>query len=242
VIMDVIFTYHHGFSGAADRIVRLPRGVTFEGGDLLVAREDVVLIGHSERTSFSGVMDIAQELFDRTKVEYVVMVDLPKQRTCMHLDTVFTFASDDECVIFPPLIEGDLGNVVIFSRSDEPGRFYSEIRPSLKSALEGLLEKELTFIPCGGNDPLSQRREQWTDGVNLFAMAPGVVVGYERNRRTFEMMQKQGYRVVTAQGFLNYFDESEFKPGEKIAIKLEGYELSRGRGGPRCMTLPLARG
>src|SRR5690606_39822879 len=83
-------------------IIILPKGVTFEGGDLLAPDPEVVIVGHSERTTFSGVMSIANELFERTPVEHVLLVDLPKARYCMHLDTVFTFTSEDECVVFPP--------------------------------------------------------------------------------------------------------------------------------------------
>lgn len=241
VILNTIFRYHPAFADARDHLITLPPGVTFEGGDLIVAGENVVLIGHSERTSFGGIMAVAQELFDRTSVEHVLLVDLPKNRSYMHLDTVFTFCTPSECVVFPPLFEGDEGNVVRFTRSGEPGRFFSELRPSLKYALDEVLDHPLTFIPCGGNDPLSQRREQWTDGANFFAVAPGVVMAYERNRATFETMRRHGYRVVTAEGFLSYHEESEYAPGDKIAIKLEGMELSRGRGGPRCLTLPFAR-
>jgi arginine deiminase len=107
--------------------------------------------------------------------------------------------------------------------------------------MEELIGYELTFIPCGGQSPLSQEREQWTDGANFFSPAPGVVVGYERNESTFAMMREHGYRIVTADGFLSYHAQSDWKLGEKTAIKLEGQELSRGRGGPRCMTLPMSR-
>ena len=242
VILDVVLRYHSGFAPHRDRLIKLPPGVTFEGGDLLVASPKVVLIGHSERTSFGGVMAVTQALFERTSVEHVLMVDLPKRRSCMHLDTVFTFTAPDECVVFPPLVEkGGAGRVVRYNRGETSSRFTTEIMPNLERALVETLDRSLTFIPCGGQDPLHQRREQWTDGANFFAVAPGVVVGYERNRRTSTLMQEHGYRVVSARGFLSYYEESRYEPGEKMVIKLDGKELSRGRGGPRCMTMPLSR-
>lgn len=242
MILRTVLEHHPLFAAYRDNIIVLPRGVTFEGGDLLVADESCVLVGHSERTSFGGVMSIAQELFERTPVEHVLMVDLPKSRYCMHLDTVFTFVSTEECVVFPPIITEDrVSNVIHYTRSGEPNKFYSEIRNGLQGILEDVMGRQLSFIPCGGSNPSNQKREQWTDGANLFAVAPGVVIGYERNESTFAEMRDRGYRLVTAEGFLSYYAESTFEPGEMIAIKLEGNELSRGRGGPRCMTLPIAR-
>src|SRR5690606_7216402 len=116
-IMDTVFSYHPRFASISEQIIRLPDGVTFEGGDLIVPSEKVVMIGHSERTTFGGVLTVARELLDRTSDEHVILVNLPKKRWCMHLDTVFTFTSQSECVIFPPLIElTGHGNVVHFSK------------------------------------------------------------------------------------------------------------------------------
>jgi len=242
IIIDVVVGHHPSFSGFQDNVIKLPKGVTFEGGDLLVASDDTVIIGNSERTSFGGVVSVARQLFKRTGVNNVVMVNLPPERACMHLDTVFTFASPEECVVFPPLIElSGLNNVVSFSRGDGDSQLACQVFESLHEATEVLLKRKMSFAPCGGADPLSQRREQWTDGANLFAVAPGVVLGYDRNLKTFDEMSRMGYRVVTAEGFLSYYQASDYQPGEKIAIKLDGYELSRGRGGPRCMTMPVCR-
>ncbi len=242
IIMRVVVHHHPAFKDCQEHIIDLPKGVTFEGGDFLVVNEKVVLIGNSERTSFGGVINIAKALFEETAIEHVIMVTLPAERACMHLDTVFTFASPQECVYFPPLIKNiPHGNVVRFSKSDQKGQFNIEICDDLQRELQHVLDHPVKFIPCGGSDLLSQRREQWTDGANFFALAPGLVIGYERNMHTFDEMSKCGYRVVTAEGFLSYYEESDYTPGEKMAIKLEGNELSRGRGGPRCMTMPIAR-
>ncbi|MDA0378402.1 MAG: arginine deiminase family protein [Bacteroidetes bacterium] len=242
IIINVVVHHHPAFATQREHIIKLPRGVTFEGGDLLVASPDTVVIGSSERTSFGGLVSVARALFARTQIEHVVMVSMPHDRSCMHLDTIFTFGAPDECVVFPPLIGLDgLNNVVTFSRGEGSESLRTRTWQTLHQALGHHMGHEMTFIPCGGSDPLSQRREQWTDGANLFAVAPGVVLGYDRNERTFSELSDRGYRVVTAEGFLSFFESSKFQPGEKMAIKLDGYELSRGRGGPRCMTMPIRR-
>jgi arginine deiminase len=242
IIINVILNHHPRFAEDSDKIIELPPGVTFEGGDLLVASPDTVLIGHSERTSLGAIMAIAHELFEHTSVEHVLAVDLPKRRATMHLDTVFTFASPEEIIVFPPLLETHgFGYAVHFTAADS-GRFMTDMRRNLRDVLGELLDRDLTFIPCGGTERIHQEREQWTDGANVFAAAPGAILGYERNSRTFERLREHGYRVVSAESFLSYFESGQFHAGkEKVAIQLGGTELSRGRGGPRCMTLPVSR-
>ena len=245
-LVRTVFRHHADFDGAQDRLVELAEDVTFEGGDLLVVDDKTVMIGQSERTSLGGVMEVARRLLARTPIEHVLMVNLPKERYCMHLDTVFTFADPDTCVVFPPIIEAADHQAFHLEADgvddpDGPPRFRMRVLPTVRAALEELTARAMTFIACGGEDPVDQRREQWTDGANLFALRPGLVVGYERNRHTFDAMRAHGYHVVDAEHFLDFYDGQAISTDARIAVKLTGYELSRGRGGPRCMTMPLVR-
>ncbi len=240
LLMETIVDYHHVFTNVKDNAFRLAHYDSIEGGDILVVSHNLVIIGMSERTSFSGIMKAAGAIFDYG-VKDILIVDIPKQRSSMHLDTIFTFASDSECIVYPPAITQRTNNVVCLTR--ENGNFVTRLKSSLKNALEELTEREFTFINCGGDVEINQNREQWTDGANVFALAPGVIVGYERNTHTFATLKEHGYEVMNQFDFINSFKNNRFKPSPdtKIAIKFTGNELCRGRGGARCMTLPINR-
>lgn len=240
LMMEMIVKHHPLFDKLRNNIIHIGGQQSIEGGDVLVASDKLVLIGMSERTSFSGLMNVAEQLLAGS-VEHVLAVDIPKQRSSMHLDTIFTFADRGECVVFPPAIEEQTDNVVHLYGDN--GEVKTRRLDSLKSALEELTETPFTFIQCGGPERINQFREQWTDGANVFALAPGVIVGYERNTRTFQALREHGYRLMDQFSFVEEFADKPFDASAegKIAIHFQGHELCRGRGGARCMTLPVLR-
>lgn len=239
LLMETLLNFHSLFKDLRDNIIYVGDQGSLEGGDVLVASEKVVLIGMSARTSFSGLMAATRGLLDHG-VEHVLAVDIPKQRSSMHLDTIFTFASKHECIAFPPAITERRDNVVALHSQN--GSIVTESKPSLQLAMNELLDREMTFINCGGAKRTNQFREQWTDGANVFALAPGVIVGYERNTNTFNELQNHGYQVMNQHEFVEEFSNRSLKDtDQKIAISFLGHELCRGRGGARCMTMPIER-
>lgn len=240
LLIRCIVHHHPLFTHVKKNIITIGKNQSIEGGDVLVVSDKIVLIGMSERTSFSGLMNVAEQLLNNG-IEHVLAVDIPKQRSSMHLDTIFTFTDTSECVAFPPAITHQTENVVdLYSTGNGVQARHCS---SLKTALEELTGNTFTFINCGGEDTVTQHREQWTDGANLFALAPGIVIGYGRNTETFKTMEEYGYTHMTQFEFIEeYAGRLQEMPREKkIAISFEGHELCRGRGGARCMTLPISR-
>lgn len=239
LLTDMLVHFHPLFQDLEGKVIRTNFGQSIEGGDVLVPSDELILIGMSERTSFNGLMNAASELLDGG-FKYILAVDIPKQRSSMHLDTIFTFADDDECIVFPPAITERSNNISLLTKQN--GTLNTKPLPSLKEALEDLLGHQMNFIQCGGENRMNQFREQWTDGANVFALAPGLIVGYERNTKTFETLKQHGYMLMSQYEFIEEYSNRAFEPGEqKIAISFEGNELCRGRGGARCMTMPIRR-
>jgi arginine deiminase len=215
---------------------------TLEGGDILVLREDILLMGYSERTKKTTIERLAESLQEKgSPVRRIFVVAVPPARSYMHLDTVFTMISRDECLIYAPMIlpgGAEEADVYQCDLTRRPISWTSETDVLAALRSEGM---DLKPIRCGGTDPISERREQWTDGANAFALAPGVLLMYDRNERTAEELSKAGYEVVDEADLLLGKSHLDLRRSKKYAVRLAAHELSRARGGPRCMAMPLVR-
>ena len=189
-----------------------------EGGDILVLSESVVAIGISQRTAAGAVQIVGKNLAEKAGIRTVLAVDIPKTRSAMHLDTVFTMVDHDAFTIYPEvkdfirIWEINYNPDGSIAAIDE----HSNIGDCLKKTL-GL--DSVRFIETGGGDPVAAARDQWNDGTNTLAIAPGVVVTYRRNVTSNRVLQENGIKV----------------------FEIKGAELGRGRGGPRCMSMPMMR-
>ena len=222
IYADYIFRYHPDFEGLVTRYYDRDFHANIEGGDVLNLTEDTLAIGISQRTSPDGIEAAARNLFadPNAKIRTVLAFDIPDCRAFMHLDTVFTQIDYDKYTIHPAIL-GPLTVYEITPGTKDPTDLH--IR-RIDSKLEDILSKytrteHVKLINCGGDDLIASAREQWNDGSNTLCIAPGKIVVYERNDVTNAILRDEGIQV----------------------LEMPSAELSRGRGGPRCMSMPLIR-
>lgn len=190
-----------------------------EGGDELVLSANVLAVGISQRTSAVAITELAEKLFENSSFDTVLAIKIPHNHAMMHLDTVFTMINYDQFTVHPAILNED-GQLDIYVLHPKDGQVTIAHQTDLKETLKKALHlSELDLIPTGGSDAVAAPREQWNDGSNTLAIAPGEVVTYDRNYVTNELLRKHGILVH----------------------EIRSSELSRGRGGPRCMSCPLYR-
>lgn len=188
-----------------------------EGGDILVIGQGAVLIGMSERTNAQGVEALARQLFHHQQATQVIAIELPKQRSCMHLDTVITHMDTDTFSVYPDVMRTDLPCWQLTPKGAD--RIHFKTVPNYLDAIANALSlDQLQIIKTGGNH-FEAEREQWNDANNVLTIRPGVVIAYEGNRHTNDKYVQAGIEVLT----------------------ISGDQLGRGRGGPRCMSCPIER-
>jgi arginine deiminase len=211
-----------------------------EGGDIMVLSKNQVAIGVGQRTNMESAMEAARQLLQRG-IDQVYLVEIRVSRSTMHLDTVFTLVDEDTCLAFTPLMS-DAGAVKV-QTVESDGSEGARVRARTGSFLSVLAEDNLRFdaVSCGGNDPGQQVREQWSDGANAFALAPSKILLYARNEHTLRGLNSRGFEVFTPKDFCRNAAMLLGDSARKVVVAIEGPELSRGRGGPRCLTLPICR-
>lgn len=213
-----------------------------EGGDVLVFSRDVLAVGLSERTNRTGIRCLARALSrQQDGPRWLYVVQIPRRRAYMHLDTLITQLDHDACLVYPPVIlPGGSEQARVYVVDLRSGDLAFEPAEHLLASLarHGI---ELEPILCGGTDSVSQQREQWTDGANALALAPGLITLYDRNVATAEVLSNHGFRMVEAEDLLLGREEIDPAACGRVCVLISSHEMSRARGGPHCLVHPLWR-
>ncbi|MDP2337324.1 MAG: arginine deiminase family protein [Bacteroidota bacterium] len=245
VIMNSIFNNHPllettTINPNTPEIIRNFPGISIEGGDFQVGREDVLVIGTGIRTSTQGIDYILENIKSKKSgLHHILIQELPDTpESFIHLDMVFTFLDVDSCMVYEPLIMGTNRFHTIHIQVENGKVISIQEQKNLPKALKKL-GIEMKPIQCGGGiDNWTQEREQWHSGANFLAFAPGKVIGYERNVHTIDELNRNGFQIIQAKDLLSGLCEI---PEGKCVITIPGSELARGGGGARCMSMPVRR-